>query len=510
MKLNQLFSTVASEQFKPSSQQGQQAFLDALNIALADLAPEEAVFDSLLTLHQQHPGPLADLIQGFNSQGYPYMEATHRLDFQAAWVLDGGQLSDIVSLMQVPDEEYVRNLAHDCIDIGAHHPLFLIGFKDSNLSLAGASKILTSLFHPSGDCFEVAEELGSEIDRLGLRAFEHAPDFDREPDMTSALYLSHFYPHQHRRVVAGDLHMLVWSVYHSFLENPASVDYAVRRTLNVLVYNPHLQLKGRGVGTIDIVQSAQCVIDAIDAYIGAHIRIADVEAKALKAAALANLFSPFPKDVALLGISDDALHGQPGFEGRPRGQLAITLEGPLGSFSGTDDHNSMGVIAESWENAGYQVDLNKALFSLLQEHESFPTLVMYKETCEFLEGCLRRIVADGTVDAELTRFLSNHLSLLNFEKLPAESQIGYLGIRVHDFLAGRWRGDDSVPEKNMSSQLERHPALIPDFLSYLDRHGQLDAQVLTFAKLGAGALDELDSRAGDRLKEDYLAQDLGL
>jgi hypothetical protein len=510
VKLNQLFSSVPSEQFKPSSQQGQQAFLEALNLALGELAPPKATFDSLVALHRQEPAALTSLIQALNSQGHAWMEATHRLDFQAAWVLDGGQLSDIVSLMQVTDEEYVRNLAHDCIDLGAHHPLLLIGYKDSHLSLAGASMILTSLFHPSGDCFKAAESLGTDIDRLGLVAFEDAPDLVQKPDMTTALYLKQFDPDPQHPVVADELSLLVSSVYYGFLEDPSSLDYAVRRTLNVLVYNPHLQLKSRGVDTIDIAQSAQRVMDAIETYIGARLRVPEVEAKAFNTSALANLFSPFPKDVALLGISDDALHGQPGFEGLPRGQLAITLEGPLGSFSGTDDHNSMGVIAESWENAGYQVDLNKALFSLLPEHESFPTLVMYKETCEFLEGCLRRIVADGPVDAELTQFLGNHLSLLNFDKLPAESQIGYLGIRVHDFLAGRWWDDDSEPEKSMSSQLKKHPALIPDFLSYLDRHGQLDAQVLAFAKLGAGVLDELGARASDRLKEDYLAQDLGL
>ncbi|WP_410950965.1 hypothetical protein [Pseudomonas sp. S1(2024)] len=510
MKLTQLFCTVPHEQFKPSSQKGQQAFLEAVNLALGEVAPINTSFDSLVALHQQESAALATVIQALNSQGHAWMEATHRLDFQAAWVLDGGQLSDIVNLMQVTDKEYVRNLAEDCINLGAHHPLLLIGFKDSNLSLAGAGKILTSLFHPSGDCFKTVEALGTDIDRLTLGAFEHAPELKDKPDMASALYLNQFHPGTQRPVGAVDLSLLACSVYHGFLEDPSSVDYAVRRTLNVLVYTPHLQLKARGVGTMEIAQSAQCVMDAIEAYIGVRLRIAEVEAKAFNTAALANLFSPFPKDVALLGISDYALHGQPGFEGLPRGQLAITLEGPLGSFSGTDDHNSMGVIAEGWENAGYQVDLNKALFSLLQEHESFPTLVKYKETCEFLEGCLRRIVADGPVDDELTQFLSNHISLLNFEKLPAESQIGYLGIRVHDFLAGRWWDDDSQPEKNMSSQLKKHPALIPDFLSYLDRHGQLDAQVLAFAKLGAGVLDELGARASDRLKEDYLAQDLGL
>jgi hypothetical protein len=520
MILNQLFKSVPIEQFKPSSAQTLDQLQVALNLALEHLALDGEQFDSLVDLHRAHPNWLPDVMRTFSRQSnaltYSMQQkgltaCTRTLDFQAAWLLDGGTLAEVTQLMGVIHDEYLHSLAEDTIEYGVHHPLLMIGFKDSMLSLSGAAKVLKSLFHPDGDSYEVARLMGSQMDRIGLNSLENNPVFEGYQSETAILYEQWLYPSANNAHGSVDLHKLVSSTYEAFVVNPHTVDQALQRTLNILVYAPFLKLKLQGATAPDVCTFAGLMVDTIRNYLGTRMQLSLNESISLRPQLLANLFSPFPGDFSDLSSHPDQLIGRTECITDPRKVLTKTFQGPLGSFSGDRRHNHMGVIAEGLENAGCAIDLNRIMIhSHLERHRGFPRLVQYKGTCSTLNTLLVSIETKGPPDGSVVDVLQKYIPNIEFDDLPPSAQIGYLAYRVDEFENIDAVYGDDTEQPHPACQLRRHPELKTPFLQYLERNSLLTAEVLHHFGYGSEILDELGDRAKDSLKENFLEHDLGL
>lgn len=520
MILNQLFKSVPVEQFKPSSAQTLDQLQVALNLALEHLASDGEQFDSLVDLHRAHPNWLPDVMRSFSRQStaltYSMQQkgltaCTQRLDFQAAWLLDGGTLTEVTQLMGVIHGQYLRCLAEDTIEYGVHHPLLLIGFKDSMLSLSGAAKILESLFHPDGDSYDVARLIGSQMDRIGLSSFENNLVFEGHEGETALLYQQWLYPSVQKVKGAVDPLVLVSKTYEAFIANPKTVDEALQRTLNILVYAPFLKLKLRGASASDVCSFAGLMIDTIRNYVGNRMQLGLNESVNIRPQILANLFSPFPGEFSDLSSHPDQLIGRTDSIENPRKILIKTFQGPLGSFSGDRSHNHMGVIAEGLENAGCAIDLNRIMMhSHLEQHTSFGNLVEYKGACSTLNTLLAAIETKGPPEGPMIDLLKKYIPYLYFDDLPAGAQMGYLAYRAAEFVdtEGVYWSEAGILEP--SSHMFWHPELKAPLLAYLERNSLLTASVLNYFGYGSEILKELGDRAKDSLKEDLLGYDLGL
>jgi hypothetical protein len=520
MILNQLFKSVPVEQFKPSSAQTLDQLQVALNLALEHLASEGEQFQSLVDLHRTHPNWLPDVMLSFSRQSKPLTYSmqqkgltacTQRLDFQAAWLLDGGTLTEVTQLMGVIHENYLYSIAEDAIEYGVHHPLLLIGFKDSMLSLSGAAKVLKSLFHPDGDSYEVARLMGSQMDRIGLNSLENNPAFEGYQSETSKLYEQWLYPSSQKAKGSVDLHKLISNTYEAFLVNPKTVDQALQRTLNILVYAPFLKLKLRGDAAADVCTFAGVMVGTIKNYLGTRMQLSLNESIALGPQILANLFSPFPGQFSDLSSHPDQLIGRTESITDPRKIFAKTFQGPLGSFSGDRSHNHIGIIAEGLENAGCAIDLNRIMMhSHLEQHQGFGHLVEYKGTCSTLNTLLAAIETKGPPESPMIDLLKKYIPYLYFDDLPASAQMGYLAYRAAQFedIDGVFWEDHVIQAP--SDHLFWHPELKAPFLAYLERNSLFTAAVLNYFGYGSEILKELGDRAKDSLKEDLLGYDLGL
>lgn len=509
MKLSSLFTSVTPEQFKPSSQVMHTQLLEAFNTIL-DQNPQIVGAANLVELHAKHPELFNSTMMVFHDQNYPFCKVTYRLDFQAAWLLDGGCFNSIAEFAKGDWQDYLKDLAQNCIEHSGHHAMLLIGYKDAELALRGAAKVLTNLFHPSGSVYKEVFRIGTNLERTMLGSLEKSPAINE----FSVIGLKHvtnwFYPGYSGREEQPNLKKAVVEVYNHYLQDVSTADNALHCTLNALVYNPHLKMKFGGATTIAIAASATEVIKNIVSYLSYRNKLKPGEDDKLAYFAFQNLFSPFVAEAETLGIFKEYITGDKQGDQAARSFLASTLQGPLGSFSGRLPHNDIAVIAEGLENLGASIDLDRAIYSELENHEGFYALVKYKGTSDFLEGLLKRFANEGVSVEGLADFLSPYVSVMDFDKLCDESKIGYLGIAVNSYRNGNWWEDPSTPETHIAKKLENHPNLVRPLLELVQRNDQLDAKVLQVLKLDLEALNEIGPEGNEKIKEEFLAHDLGL
>lgn len=512
MKLPSLFTSVTPEQFKPSSQVMHTQLLEAFN-AILDQNPQITGADNLVALHAKYPEMFNSAMKVFHDQDYPFCKATYRLDFQAAWLLDGGYFNSIAEYAKGDREDYLKDLAENCIEHGGHHAMLLVAYKDAELTLKGVAKVLTNLFHPSGSAYKEVCRIGTSLERTMLGSLEKSPAINEflVNDLKHAT--NWFYPGcsgYSGREEQPNLKKAVVEVYNHYLQNVSTADNALHCTLNALVYNPHLKMKFSGETTIAVATSATEVIKNIVSYLSFRNKLKPGEDDKLAYFAFQNLFSPFVAEAETLGVFKEYITGDKQGDQAARSFLASTLQGPLGSFSGRHSHNDMAVIAEGLENLGASIDLDRAICSELENHEGFYALVKYKGTSDFLEGLLQRFVSEGVSVEGLADFLSPYVSVMDFENLPDEAKIGYLGIVVNSYRNGNWWEDPSTPETHIAKKLECHPNLVHPLLELVQRNDQLDAKVLKILNVGLEALNEFGLKDNEKIKEEFLAQDLGL
>lgn len=508
MILKQLFRNVPLEQFKPSSQTALGKYLHAINTMIKSIegAPYECLFDAFAS----QPDVFSAVTRGLFTLGEPFMEKTLQLDFQGAWMLDGGRLIDMTGLtMGAYSDDYLSKLASNTLRMGAHHPLLVMGFKDPALSLQATSKVLNSLFHPQGDSYDAVSMRGGQVNRLSLSGFEHEPDAGGNLFEVSELYLSYFHP----KGESGELPeraQLVEEIYNLHLDSVDTVDQALQRTLNLLVYNPGLRLMLKGVDPLELYASASLMLEAISTHIDGRIRMDREEENDLPKFALANLFSPFVGLHESLGISDDKLHGKFEGSGSPRSVLQSTFQGPLGSFSGTDSEDGIEVLAEGWENSGYEIELDKAFYTTLSEHEYFSSLVAYKGSSPMIDRLFCFVAKNWPKNEDIIRFLRDNLASIDFNRLSPAAKVGQMAVLIGLYKKTSVNIYRDNPMLNPSHTLGVHPELKKDVLDYMTRNDLLDVKMLHYVGFDSEVLNELGNKAGDRLKEDFLAQDLGL
>lgn len=520
MKLKRMFHSVALEQFKPETRQALSELLDRINLEVmpaAQRAGHTEDFECLTELCKAMPNTLLNLVST-RDEAADIRPRLRGHDVKAAWVMDGGNLDDIMQFMDVHQSELSPALATDACMRGMHHFVFMIGYADSTLSLKGASHLMHQLFHPEGTHYKKVRKHGIQIERLSLAGFLKNPALEvTDSAVTAERYFENFYRGKGKaQALSYDaIKALVKQIYHQYLEEKIECDEPLDYLLRTLIYNPGLRFKAKGLSTqaiIDRLQVPLCALIEVmltDRIEGNVEQVLD----SFRRQVMVNLFSPFPEDLAYLDVRMAELIGRPGMNNACPALMLPTYKGPLSTFAGQADTKNAARVAAGMENGGTTIDLCQALTGLLENFEEINELVSYKGTCELLEGYLRNVCWNGPVEKDLIKYLYPLTYSMDFSRLPMDSKIGFLGVWLE---MGWQRLEADVPLDKQSDSdapaglLQADPDLRRFMVDWMVMNHRLDARLLHWCGYGGEVLERLGDKANDTLKTELLESDLGL
>jgi hypothetical protein len=519
MKLNRMFHSVALEQFQPQTRQALSELLDRINsevMPAAQRAGRTEDFECLTELYLAMPNELLNLVST-RDEGADIRPRLRGHDVKAAWVMDGGNLADVMELMDVHTSELAPSLASDACTKGIHHFVFMIGYVDSTLSLKGASHLMHQLFHYTGLNYKKVRKQGIQIERLSLAGFLKSPSLEiADSAVTAERYFESFYRGKWKaqELPYDTIKTMTKAIYHQYLEEKIECDEPLDYLLRTLVYNPGLRFKARGLSTqaiIDRVQVPLCALTELmlsDRIEGDAQPVLD----SFRRQVMVNLFSPFPEDLAYLEVRMAELIGRPGMNNACPALMLPTYKGPLSIFAGIADNKNTAKVAAGMENGGTTIDLCQALTGLLENFEEINELVSYKGTCELLEGYLRNVCWSGPGENDLVKYLYPLTYRMDFSRLPMDSKIGFVGVWLEmawERLQANLALDINDPDAPVG-MLQADPDLRRFMVDWMVMNHRLDARMLHWCGYGGEVLERLGDQANDTLKAELLESDLGL
>jgi len=528
MKLKAMFSAVAPEQFKPSTRQAMNQVLELINSNIKSLVDAEKyqgvefedffqIFD-VIDLRR-----LNDLIQttrvnvdAKSAHAVNFRNVMGALDVQAAWLLDGGNLTTYLSYLRSNNTLNLHELTNLGALCGMHHLLFRIGYSDSSLSLKGLDALLEVV--DAREHQQVQDFDESQLARVSLLGcFTPKPQASELLASSAEQYLKYFYPRSLNH--PGDE-----SISAVPMVNSAVLEFKRLRNqwwsqldflLRVLIYNTGLRLKLEGHNTESIIQRLNPVLDAVvDSCIcEPGVELTALQAQVFRKQVWRNLFSPFPDCLAELGTTTADLLGLPGFtEGSWNSLTLSTVEGPLAVFSANFPQTGKAhVLFEGIENAGIDVDLNLVLQGALRYWDDLPELVKLKGSCTLLNDAYAAVIETGP-DASAHEFLNQFVNHVDIAALSRDARLGHLIVRFEEarlaFLQGAllYGNDSDCPAEYLKSNPDQNEI----FLQYLVKHNRLEGRILTWCGYDSGIFDKLGNQVSENLKASMLESDLGL
>lgn len=519
MKLNRLFYRVALEQFKPATRQALSELLDRINLEVMPAAKRSGRtedFECLTELYRVMPDALLNLVST-RDEAADIRPRLRGHDVKAAWVMDGGNLNDIMQIMDVHTSELAPTLASDACNKGIHHFVFMIGYVDSVLSLKGASHLMHQLFHYTGSNYKKVRKHGIQIERLSLAGFLKSPSLEiTDTAVTAECFFESFYRTKEKaQALSYDaIKAMAKGTYYQYLEEKIECDEPLDYLLRTLIYNPGLRFKARGLSTQAIIDRLQVPLSALTEVMLTDRIEGDVEQvlESFRRQVMVNLFSPFPEDLAYLDVRMAELIGRPGMNNTCPALMLPTYKGPLSIFAGIADNKNAAQVAAGMENGGTVIDLCQALTGLLENYGEINELVTYKGTCELLEGYLRNVCWSGPGENDLVKYLYPLTYCMDFSRLPMDSKIGFVGVWLEmgwERLQADMTLDKNDPDAP-TGYLEADPDLRRFMVDWLVMNQRLDARLLHWCGYGGEVLELLGEKANDTLKTELLESDLGL
>lgn len=503
MKIKQMFTAVPLECFQDEVKSA----LEGLRHMLRNGSKGAEEYENLVQAFAASPSHIAAMTGLLELGSRKDLSPLGYMGFIAAWLMDGGKLVDLEDLIDL--EKVGRNAyAH-----GAHHLLFHMGLKEPDFALKATCVLLDALYdyeHP--DEFHKITVSQPISGRASLSGFMNRPCMRPSfEDPFFQAYMSHQFP---RGVTPSTLTPSSPTIVQELLDHFSAGcrDLSTQHyMLMTMIYNPGLRLKGAGFSCLQIVHHLQPVVKQIaEAFLeqAGQPFISNADRKTFEHQVWANLFSPFPDDLACVNAEINELSGHPGRWARDTDdRLLSTLQGPIALFTG---ERSKGVF-EYFERIGMPLDLDDFFQGLLRDHSVTDGILWAVGRCNTTDAWLVRLVEEGPGNLELLTDLVSVAQSLDYKKLDEPAKVGYLAlllekarlIKEHDKL---WKFTAQDPR----SFLVDAPQLQAGLLDYMSRHNLLEFEWLDWCGYGSDILNKVAGPVSLDTKESFLCQDLGL
>lgn len=512
MKLTSLFSSVAIDEFSSKARPKLHSFLSDLNrwLLSSTLIVKDIEVANLFEAYTLYPEILAH-VEALYHRDLVLHTVILNLGFQAAWLMDGGELG-------LFGDKSIRYEAREAYNWGAHYLLMDIGYTDVDLSLKGVCHYLHHLY----DQETYTHGLSSQqpvSSRLSLQGFLGKPCLPS--DLSSGgmqIYVDNYLSESARRKPLSpiDTHLvrdtlLAWSGHH---ELDSRELYSLLRHM---VYNPGLRFKAHGFSASEIILHLSPVIQQISDVIEPIILQKDrhFAGKAFERQVLINLLSPFVEDMAFLDARIEELMGNPPLSmDQIPDLLRNTYQGPLGVFNPA----ARGDVYDNYKRLNLPIDIDMIMSGTLASSQIAKEILSDVGRSTITDRLLSDFFIRGPENHPDTDVLLEILESLRFEDHDFAGKVALLAVSVmnttlsrdtmegEDLEEGAWRWY----HLQVSEKLQVEPALGDPLLAYLERHELLDPEILQWCGFQSDILSKLKSEPSHVLIESYFAKDLGL
>jgi hypothetical protein len=513
MKLQCLFTEVPVDQFSHIQQGCLSKFYEALAHELHDprLGAEEPVARNLVHAYQLNPGVVREWVETFSKDSVLLRTVIASLGFQAALLLDGGELGTF-------DFDSNRKLdAKNAYRCGAHYLFFAIGYKSTELAIKGVSHYLHHLY----DDVDYTHGLSADQSisgSLSLHGFLGKPWIPSNLSTGGMqVYVDNFLTTQR---ISGALLPLSPTLVSDTLADWGRITdmepFELRFLLKHFVYNPGMRLKAQGRQQSEIVTHLEPVIDQIVQQLDALLPARQMAkwGPLFRRQVLVNLFSPFAPDLAMLDVHTHELMGHPDLVDQDIPVLLEdTFKGPLCVFN----HGYAGDIYANYKRLELPLDIDMVLAGTLANGDEAYEVLSEIGRSETTDRLLAQFLEQGPAKTpEIGLLLSLH-GALDIHKHGEAGQVALLVLNVMLTTQARdsaLPGDTSMDWKDkfmsVASVIRQAPALGDMLLTHLERHGLPDAEILLWCGFDSRILRKLSKPAPEALSEALLCADLAL
>jgi hypothetical protein len=533
--MNSFFHTFDLSIFKPHRAEAFEDFAQKLLAFSAEVdRPAERAVDIII----EDDDVVNDFcLQESIRKSNPLVFTRGSLDFLVAFIREGVVLDE--ELWDKLSDCVFSTLQSDLVEFGLHSLHFRVDLNTPNERIEAVIQLSRELF----DAHSEGAHAGESVFPIGVLSTVIADDYQGYVDQCRAaeedsesqegdqpftqdqlnelllLNLRQRSPQPEQSYEDGLRHMLshkgVFNEIIAAKQLPPLIQcQQIEVALMALVYNYGYRLKTEYLSNYDVKEEVSPIIDRLLAPLEAGVEFA----VALKRQILINLFSAFPKGLEMFNTRPEELQGvmlDPILLEHPYARyFEKTLSGPLALFTPGEScsyqHRATQLI-DFLAEAGYPIHMDIAQEGLLGRTRHIEKLFQYEPT---LSETLDRAVSTDFEGRGIPKMLG--LCLLDIEHLVQLSDRSVLKLfEVHaaDINATSIRHQaeyNPQGQRNFTQLFKQRPHLVEPVLDVFARAGHLNDRSFKALGFGERELRLLGDRAPDELKENVLAQDLGL